>query len=187
MDETTYARNKYQGEVASSYEEKRESTKKWASEQAIFEEIISRFEPGSTALDIPCGTGRLYPFFEKYGIDAIGMDVNRDMRLQAMVKGMSTRYGDVTSIPMLPKQVAHSFCIRLLNWLSEDDVKRALAELQRITRESITFTLRVAQHPRARPVSLVESCLNGWRIAHNRHIDDGREPPTFRMITLEPV
>jgi len=186
MNETLHAREKYRGPVAESYEDRRTDTRKWASEQKLLDEVISGFRPGSTALDIPCGTGRLHEFFAKHGIDAIGMDVNHDMRSQAMVKGMTTRYGDVTYIPMTNKAVSHSFCIRLLNWLSERDVKRALGELQRVTRESITFTLRVAQHPRARPLSLVEESLNGFRVAHNRHIDDGG-PDTFRLITLEPI
>lgn len=185
--DTAHARSKYQGGVASTYEEKRTDSLKWASEQALLRDIVSKFPPGTSALDIPCGTGRMHEFFDEFGVHAIGMDVNRDMSSQAREKGMSVRYGDVTYIPLGAKRIDNSFCIRLLNWLSEADVKRALRELQRVTRKTITFTVRVDKHPRARPLSLVESALDGWKVKSNEHIDDGKPEQTFRMITLEPV
>lgn len=184
--DTAHAKAKYQGETAREYEAKRTDSQKWESEQTILKEIIAGLDPGDVVLDIPCGTGRLQPLLDHPHLRTIGMDVNTDMSDQAKAKGMLVRYGDVTYIPLGEKSVDASFCIRLLNWLSEADVRRALGELQRVTRKKITFTLRVAEHPRARPLSVVNGCLNGWRIAANRHIDDGKSD-TFRMITLEPV
>jgi ubiquinone/menaquinone biosynthesis C-methylase UbiE len=187
--ETQHARQKYSVIDAKDYEAARASSKKWASEQAILEEICAGIPKGSTVLDIPCGTGRLAGMFEANGLTGIGMDINADgpMCNLARERGMDVRYGDATSIPLVGKSVDASFCIRLLNWLSEDDTVRALRELQRVTREKITFTIRVAEHPRARSIQLVESALDGWRIAANRHIDDGKPEDTFRMVTLGPV
>lgn len=182
--DTAHAREKYRGDVASTYEAKRTDSPKWASEDKLLKEIISELAVTDTVLDIPCGTGRLHPLTSH--LNTMGMDVNTDMSNQAQAKGMYVRYGDVTYIPLGDKSVDASFCIRLLNWLSEADVRRALGELQRVTRKKITFTLRVSEHPRARPLSLVESVLDGWKIAANQHIDDGKSD-TFRMITLEPV
>lgn len=186
ISETVHARMKYRGGAASTYEEKRTSELKWTSEQALLHDIIAKFETGSTAVDIPCGTGRLHEYFDLFGIHAIGMDVNKDMSCQAREKGMDVRYGDITYIPLGAKAVDHAFCIRLLNWLSEADVKRALVELQRITRKTITLTVRVTEHPRARPLSLIEEVLDGFKISANETIEDGG-PPNFRMITLEAV
>lgn len=184
--ETAHARQKYSGATARNYETEREQSQKWQSEQALLTRIIGGLPRGSTALDIPCGTGRLQSIFASHGIKAVGMDVNREMAAQAEEKGMEVRYGDILYIPMGAKSFDSAFCIRLLNWLSPDDTARALRELQRVTREQITFTLRVAEHPRARPLSLVESALMpGWRIGVNEHIDDGKPEDTFRMITLE--
>lgn len=183
--ETAHARAKYTGQTASDYEANRTQSKKWQSEQALLARIIGALPAGSTALDIPCGTGRLQSIFASNGIRAVGMDVNRDMAAQAEAKGMEVRYGDILYIPTGAASFDNAFCIRLLNWLDSADTVRALRELQRVTRQSITFTLRVAEHPRARPLSLVESALKpGWTIGANEWIDDGKPEQTFRMITL---
>ncbi len=194
VSDITLVAEKYQGEAASTYEETRTGQLKWASEKKILTEIIGGLDPGTAVLDIPCGTGRLHELLSH--LNVIGMDVNTEMSDQAKAKGMSVRHGDVTCIPLGDKSVDVSFCIRLLNWLNEADARRALVELQRVTRKQITFTLRVAEHPRARahlwafnqwPLSLVNESLDGWRISANQHIDDGKPQDTFRMITLEPV
>ena len=180
--DTAYAKVKYRGDVAAGYDQKRVDTEKWKSEQKILSDIIASLPEDTVALDVPCGTGRLAELFKRFRPKGyvIGMDVNREMSDQARAKGMKVRYGDIIYIPAGDKSFDVSFCIRLLNWIGEDDVGRALSELQRVSRKKIIFTLRVAEHTRARPLSLVEAALDGWKIAANQEITG-----TFRMITLE--
>lgn len=56
------AKNRYRGEVATKYNTKRSSSAKWKKEFEILDKVISRFEPGTSILDIPVGTSRFCSF-----------------------------------------------------------------------------------------------------------------------------
>ncbi len=192
---TDHAVRKYRGEVATGYDAKRESSPKWAAEQAIIEDMLSGLKTGiwtpefkPAVVDIPVGTGRFVPFYEKSNYCWHGFVVSVDMLKQAAGKTTNRQKarldeGDVRSIPVPDNYCQAAIMCRLTRWLSPDDCQQAMRELQRIARERIVFTARVRNHPHARPYGLFTSVLDGWQITRDEEADG----PDYRVIMLEPV
>lgn len=78
--------DKFVGEVAESYDAKREQTDKWQVEQRIIEEMLAELPAGTSVFDCPVGTGRFFTAYAKGGLDFIGMDVSGDMLVKAALK-----------------------------------------------------------------------------------------------------
>ena len=166
--EAIYAKQKYQGDIAKGYDEKREGTTKRESERLIIEAMLQEFPVGTVILDAPVGTGWLIPFFEKQGFVGYGLDINQDMLDQADEKageGFDFAIGSVTDIPLDDESVDVSLMIRMTRWLAPYEVQQAIRELQRVTRRRIIFNARVANSPHARSRSLIKSAINAnWTI-----------------------
>jgi ubiquinone/menaquinone biosynthesis C-methylase UbiE len=179
----------YTGAVAESYDARRTGQVKWQREQEILGAIIKGLPEGSSVLDIPCGTGRLFTFFALRRLKVAAMDISGDMlkkaREKGPVDGITLGPGDIFNIPLPDGAVDTAFAIRIMNRIGAADVPLALKELQRVTNKRVIFNLRLPGNPKHRhPVemSVVEGALEpGWRIAENVEIHE----PTFRMITLE--
>jgi hypothetical protein len=58
-----------------------------------------------------------------------------------------------------------------------------LREMQRLTRQRIIWTARVANHQHARTVELFEAALDGWKITRNEagYVTD------YRVLEARPV
>lgn len=177
---------KYTGTVATGYDAKRDQSPKWAAEQSIVEGFIDTFE--GTVLDIPVGTGRFIPAYERNKLDWLGVDLSLDMLNEAaakatlrpkLVQGDVTRLGDI----MGPKSVDYAIMCRLTRWLTAEQRKEALGQLQKVTRKAIIFTARIADHPYAYPMADIEASLDGWKIADNIECAE----PNYRIIRLEPA
>lgn len=178
---------KYHGAVAHGYDAKREQSPKWFLEQNIIEDMLSDLPKGSWVLDCPCGTGRFFGFYHKKGFIFRGIDRSVDMLRHAadkVIDPMTARLaeGDVRALPAPDKCVDASIMCRLTRWLSPADCQQAMRELQRVSRQKIIFTARVANHQHARTIDLFESALNGWKIARNEAGAD----IDYRVIELRP-
>lgn len=187
--------NKYFGPVASGYDQKRQHDEKWTTEQKIIEDMLSDLPAGSTVLDCPVGTGRFLPYYMSKGFKFLGVDLSGDMLVQSALKcGASPEdlqqwvaiskqrgaiipvtidtdkgelaQGDVRNTGLPDKCVDAAVMCRLTRWLSPEDCQRALRELQRITKQRIIWTARVANHPHARSRTIFEQALHGWDITH---------------------
>jgi len=96
-----------------------------------------------SVLDAPCGRGRLLKAVGRRAPRArlFGLDVNADMvgRARADVPGARVLVGSVYAIPF----AAQSFDAVLCNesFMHFDDPRRALAELTRVSRERIYFSV----------------------------------------------
>lgn len=174
----------YYGEGAKIYDKKRLRQKKWWKEATLFEDLLANEKPGTTLLDVPYGTGRFIYFYEKHAFNVIGVDLSADMLAEARAKTLSPRIicrqGDITKLELPDKSVDIAVCIRLFNWLSIEDVKKAIKELQRVAREKIIFTVRVRNHVRARSYELIKATLCDWHVARDEEIE-----PDFRMVMLK--
>lgn len=193
--EPQYGARKYTGSVATGYDAKRVESPKWAAEQEILEGIIDALPKGSTILDVPVGTGRLIPAYERNDHEWVGVDLSGDMLQEANQKitksGGFLVSGDVTKLHdfMDEDSVDAAFMIRLTRWLinpknPDDQSIRALAlgQLQRVAKSKIVFTARIANHPYAYPVGDIEAAIEpGWKIADN--IEAGE--PAYRVFVLE--
>jgi SAM-dependent methyltransferase len=178
---------KYVGDVAAGYDAKRENSAKWRAEQSIIEGIILSAPDGASALDIPVGTGRFIPAYERKGLKWTGIDLSSDMLTEAGAKVSRPelarlRTGDVTRLDEITGEKSFDLAImcRLTRWLSPAQRFVALRQLQMATRSVIVFTARIANHPHAYPVQEIEGALDGWAITGAAEAAG----PDYRVITL---
>jgi ubiquinone/menaquinone biosynthesis C-methylase UbiE len=189
--------DKYYGAVASNYDAKREKDEKWIVEQRIITDMLSDLPPETIVLDCPVGTGRFLEFYLEKGFNFIGMDLSGDMLIQSALKlgaqpddlqqwvtlckergGVipiridgdrgQLGQGDVRSTGLPDKSVDACVCVRITRWLSPADCQQMVREMQRISRDRVIFTARIANHPHARSVELFESALApDWVVDRN--------------------
>lgn len=204
---------KYHGPVAQNYDAKRINDPKWTCEQQIIEGLLSELPRGSTILDVPVGTGRFLHTYVEKGFKFIGIDLSGDMLIQSALKmgvashdvqawvqqsnaagGItpvdidehgSLEQGDVRKLHLADKSVDGVVMCRLTRWLSPADCQVAMNELQRVCRQRIIWTARVANHPHARTKELFESALDGWKITQDLagHMLDYRIFMAERIVT----
>lgn len=185
----TQGARKYTGSVATGYDAKRVESPKWAAEQEIIEGIIDALPNGSVILDVPVGTGRLIPAYERNEHYWTGVDLSEDMLAEA--NGKITKpelaglfVGDVTRLDdiLAEGEIDVAFMIRLTRWLTPEQRFFALKQLQHVAKQKIVFTARIADHPYAYPLEAIEAAIEpGWKIADN--IECGE--PAYRVFVLE--
>jgi ubiquinone/menaquinone biosynthesis C-methylase UbiE len=179
---------RYTGNVAHKYEKRRENQDKWKGENQKIREYLNRDLKGTSILDIPCGTGRFFKFYQERGFKFIGMDISNDMIEKANKR---TIYNDQVQIGnIFDIDTCTVFdvvvCIRFLNLVDPEDVTKALKEMQRVGRR-IIFTLRTKQknptahYHHAYPISLIKkSLLPNWKISRNDPVHER----DYRMIEV---
>lgn len=187
-DKAVFTARRYTGKVALRYEKKRNQTKKWLGEDLKVKEFLNRALSSISILDIPCGTGRFFPFYTKHRFKFIGMDISPDMVKEALKKATypdQVRIGNIFDIDTCTVFDV-IICIRFLNLIKEDDLKKAFAEMQRVGRR-IIFTLRTKQknptgsYHNAHPISLIDACLlPGWKITRNEPVHE----KDYRMVEV---
>ncbi len=182
---------KYHGSIATSYDAKRESDPKWIIEQKIITGMLDDLPPETIVFDCPVGTGRFLPFYIEKGFHFIGMDLSLDMLMEAGRKVQplaeratgELRQGDVRNTGLGDKAVDVVVNCRITRWLSPQDCQQMLKEMQRIARQRIIWTARVANHQHARTVELFEEALDGWAIVRNEAGVD----LDYRIIQARPI
>ncbi len=138
---------KYQGEVAASYEARR-ADDKWHAENQTARELLAMVPTGLKTLDAPVGTGRLIPLLAERRYNVTGLDVSADMlneaRKQADAIGarMELVQGDIRHIPFPEEQFDLVSCLRFLNWIDEKGVREVLSELARVSRSHLLVGVR---------------------------------------------
>lgn len=182
---------KYQGDVASNYDAKRDDTPKRRRELEVLGEWLGEESRGAHVLDCPVGTGFLFDIHRRHGFNVLGMDSSPDMLAIARTRttdgdGIALQRGSAFDMPFPDANFDVSLCIRLLNLIGATDMQQALTELQRVTRRRIIFNLRVwhagTQYRNPQRIEDVRDVLRaGWAIARNVPIHEN----DFRMIMLE--
>jgi len=124
---------RYRGKGARNYEKKRTGKNKWILENQGVDEL---FPFGCTnVLDVPIGTGRFYPSYERRGLQITGVDTSPDMLTEANKKGpMTLIQGDIRNMPFQDKQFDVAVCVRLFAWFEPSEVQAALREMARVAR-----------------------------------------------------
>lgn len=183
--------DKYHGETATGYDDKRLKQDKWHEEQALIENMLlhwTKVPSDRYILDIPCGTGRFIRFAEDNQLHYYGLDISRDMLAQAQAKVKkpiwirAIEHGSVLDIPYEDDNFDISLMIRLTRYLSPKERTRAMRELQRVTMHSIILTARVQDHPYAYPLdAIIADAGDGWKINREEAI---ASDPNYRVIEL---
>ena len=182
---------KYHGAIAAGYDAKRRDDPKRILAKRIIEDMLADVPAGSWVLDCPCGTGRFLPFCESKGLIYVGVDVSRDMLMQAAAKVRNPQKirleeGSIFALPRGDKSIDVSLMIDVTRWLIGDygpaGIVNALTEMQRVTRQRIILTARVRNHKFAVTYDLIKSALDGWKI----HRDEAGIDLDYRIIELRP-
>jgi SAM-dependent methyltransferase len=147
------ARGHYQDEnIVQGYEEKRFSgLSGWLRdrlEKHAVKKALGELGRGSKILDLPCGTGRFTPLFQKMGYLVVRADISLEMlRYATEVAGLrqeilgSVRC-DAEALPFRDGSFDGVFCFRFLPHLPPETRKKALLELSRVTHGSLIVDYR---------------------------------------------
>jgi ubiquinone/menaquinone biosynthesis C-methylase UbiE len=180
---------RYYGDKADKYDLKRQGQAKWQREGQMVERLLEEWPRGSQILDIPCGTGRFIPFYERMEFEAMCLDVSKEMLEQAIKRRRSSwttvKQGSIYDLALADQSVDVSVCIRFLNLIEESDLVLAFEELQRVTRYTIIANVRVGANDLRRyhspqRIEAIEGALAGWRIAGNEAVHD----EGYRMLRI---
>ena len=165
-DSTDRVAHKYTGSTAAEYEHNRSHGVKWRTESAIVERILESLPPGRSVLDIPVGTGRFLPLYDRLGMAATGMDVSSDMLSIAREKNVTAklRLGNIRQIAANDASYDCVLCVRFLNWVDRQGLHAALRELGRVTRSDVIVSVSVYAPGLVRTIrGRVSHQLNRWR------------------------
>ena len=133
------AMNKYRGDVAARYDDKRAEKDVTWRDQAIVENYLSKIAPGSPVLDIPAGTGRFIQFCLNRGLRYTGVDISADMLEVARTKvpagaNVELTVADARALPFEDDAFDYAIIIKFIKWLPTvetlTEVLREIKELR---------------------------------------------------------
>lgn len=123
---------------ASLYKRKRYSTPDQflvhLLEKRKIENFLSGFAPFEKVLDVPCGYGRMGSLLKKFCRTLTGCDISQEMLLE-VGEGVYDHLvrADIKNLPFPDGSFELVVSIRLFHHLDEEEIKRAMDELLRIS------------------------------------------------------
>lgn len=143
---------KYHGAMAANYETKRKKQERWDIENDVVAKMLKKLRPKSV-LDVPCGTGRFLPTYDKIGVKhVLAVDISDSMLLQAAEKakrcknrkGITLKCKDILLMHKVP-QIDVSVCVRFLDLIDQAAMRDVMTKLFKITDEAIICTIRLGE------------------------------------------
>lgn len=179
-------REKYTGAEAEQYEARRAHQPHWQAEQYAVDALVEQ----GPVLDVPIGTGRYIPIYQKKGLQYTGCDISADMIGQALKRDahMPHKIGSILSLPFAAGEFETAVCTRLLNWLAPDDMQKAVRELQRVAR-TVVLSIRVGEGAQCqktythRAGQLLDA-LNGTWVNREIHLRDEGPAGNYYMVRI---
>jgi ubiquinone/menaquinone biosynthesis C-methylase UbiE len=174
-------RDKYHGRMAENYEPKRKKQERWDLENEYVERLLTGTPAGSRVLDVPVGTGRFLPLYEKLHLPATGIDSSDTMLKQASKKvkpkhrqHVDLKVGDATKLEFPARHFHTVVCVRFLDLIPEDTMREVLRNICGVASAAVILTIRLgdayvaksntATHDRKKFLRDVSS--RGWKVAH---------------------
>lgn len=133
------------------------------------------------------------------GIPQVGMQLNLNGRMATLHvdaaklqpidadENGTLQPGNILKTELADKSVDAAIACRITRWVIGEHgpagIVAMLKELQRVARERIIITARVRDHKFAVTEHLINSALDGWKIARN---EEGYQPQ-YRILMLEPA
>lgn len=150
-------RKKYRGQMAAGYVAKRSRQIRWDRENEIVRTLLLLSEkqrrdkegrgakPGSV-IDCPVGTGRFLRLYGELRLSVTGVDASEEMLAQArrIESRGDLRIGDATDLSEF-HQHDHAVCVRFLDLLDEETMRRVVGQLAVVARRSIILTVRLGE------------------------------------------
>jgi ubiquinone/menaquinone biosynthesis C-methylase UbiE len=152
---------KYHGNVAATYDARREQSPGWWHQQRTVERYLSTLPAGSRVLDVPVGTGRFLEAYGRHGLDAIGVDISSAMLSQARAKMPDAELyeGSIMDLPFADGSFDCVVCMRFLNWVGGAQLDRAVSEIARVSRGTVICNIRMCD-----PVISLFRRLRQWKL-----------------------
>jgi ubiquinone/menaquinone biosynthesis C-methylase UbiE len=186
---------KYRGRKAETYDEIRTRQQRWTLENKAVEQMLDGMQ-GRTVLDCPVGTGRFLSLYWRMGMLPTGADISDEMlalarkklrgpeqrRLTTLAHVSATELALACSENVLLSRKGYdvAVCVRFLDLIDEEAMRRVMIQLFQVTRERVILTIRLgdeyvpksntATHDRLAFNRLVKS--RGWCVEESRPIFD---------------
>jgi hypothetical protein len=169
-----HVRNRYNGKIAAQYDAKRNGADKRQFEWQTAKQLLQPYYKASL-IDIPVGTGWLFPIYAELDMFVVGYDVSDDM-LELAAKAQAKlglvymlKRGDIFTMPTRPRYNV-AMCMRLLNFFTIEEFKAAVKFLTSVADTAVIATLRIADggsddnKTRPHSINLLESTVTerGW-------------------------
>lgn len=137
----------YGRDKATGYEQKRRRQATWHRENAIVKRWSQTVSAGSRVLDLPCGTGRLFPILFQRGISVVGADLSSDMmaEIPSSVRHSPLLEGlvrcDAVDLPYPHRHFDYVVSLRLfhLGTVPKDVQVRMLTEFMRVAAKGVVL------------------------------------------------
>ena len=120
------------------------------SEQRAVERLLSDIRSDiAFVADVPCGTGKLVPVFQRLSLTALGADVSGSMLRIAKELARDTAPAmrftrlDITQLPFADQTFDAVVCLRLFHRVPREVTIAALRELYRVTRRYVVVSYGV--------------------------------------------
>jgi Methyltransferase domain len=142
---------KYRGKKAATYEAVRKKQLRWKIENQTVEDMLQKENP-SKVLDMPVGTGRFFSVYEKCGIACVGVDVSEEMlalagrrikKMHASHPPVRVMIGDACNLPAKDREYPGVVCVRFLDLIDEDAMRKVVKELCRVALNFVILTIRL--------------------------------------------
>jgi SAM-dependent methyltransferase len=125
-------------DTASGYETWYQATGQRADrlEKAVLKQLVARFPPAGSLLEVGCGTGHFTRWFEELGLPAAGRDLSVPMLAEAVrLSSPPCAHGDVLSLPFSCASFDLVALITTLEFVA--DPRQALGEALRVSRRGL--------------------------------------------------
>ncbi len=140
-------KQKYKGSTASSYENRRLQVG-WVRGNRAVDDILRDIvnKDVNRILDIPVGTGRFFEIYKDLPVKVLGIDVSEDMLEQARKKlknenNITLRKGDIFQLDLDDFNPDIIVCVRFLNLVELEDLKKAMSRLLEFDPKYMIITL----------------------------------------------
>lgn len=103
---------------------------------ALLGEVLARYRPASL-LDAGCGSGRLFPLYQQYGVQqVVGIDISESALkiAQQAFPGADLRCIRLTDMPFTEVSFDLSVCNRVLQHIPSTEIRQVVAKLVDISR-----------------------------------------------------
>ena len=126
-NDSYHAKEKYAGNVAAGYDDRRVEKPHWGREQAVVAGFIADIAARSTdatVMDVPFGTGRYVDDYLAHGLNVIGADISADMIAAAADRmgaeifcQLDVRVADAEHLPFANGAADAVVSTRFIKWL----------------------------------------------------------------------
>lgn len=140
-------KQKYRGKKAATYETVRRKQERWDLENRAVEHYLEGAR--GPLLDVPVGTGRFLNLYDNLGFHSHGVDASKEMLALARKKRGAEmcvlREGDASDLEFEDGAFGTAVCVRFLDLIPEDSMRKVMAELCRVTRHRVVLTIRLGE------------------------------------------